>query len=158
MSCALLSSCAFASATVPDFEMPPGVVYGSLTLTTCGTCASAAVNARTWSSTAGSCIDGVPLNTTCTPSPDWALKFADNRLDARVDSVFGALKFVVKFVPVTDASTLTPTSAANHSNDDEAAAAVTEASERAERHRRQPREMGGGVTTEWSGSLTILDA
>ena len=36
-SCDFASSCAFASATVPDFEMPPGVVYGSLTLVTCGT-------------------------------------------------------------------------------------------------------------------------
>ena len=52
--------------------------------------------------------------TTCTVSPDCALKFAVSRFDARVDSVFGALKLVVKFVPVTAASTLIPTSAASH--------------------------------------------
>ena len=111
MSCDLASSCAFASATVPDFEMLPGVVSGSLTAVTCCTRPSAAMNDRACCSTAASCIDGVPFITTCTPSPDCALKLAASRFDARVDSVFGALKFVVKFVPIAAESTFTPTSA-----------------------------------------------
>src|SRR5579862_8354870 len=111
MFCALSSSCAFASAMVPDFEMLPGAVYGLLTPETCGTRASAALNDTTCCRTAGSAIDGVPWYTTCTESPDSALKFARSRLAARVDSVLGALKFVVKFVPTTPAITLTPTSA-----------------------------------------------
>ena len=114
MFCALSSSCAFASATVPDCEIEPGVVYGLLTLTTCGTPASARLNSSTCVRTAASCIDGVPWYTTWTASPDCALKLARSRSAARVDSVLGALKLVLKFVPVTDASTLTPISAASH--------------------------------------------
>ena len=44
-------------------------------------------------------MDGVPFITTCTLSPDWALKLASSRFWARVDSVLGALKLVVKLVP-----------------------------------------------------------
>ena len=133
-SCDLPSSSAFASAIVPDFEIPPGAVYGSLTLATCGHRASAAMNACACCSTAGSCIDGVPCITTCTASPDCALKFAASRFDARVDSVFGALKFVEKFVPATEASTLTPIERREPEQHDQPPAPVTEAGERTERH------------------------
>ena len=62
--------------------------------------------------TVASCIDGVPRYTTCTASPDCALKFARSKLATRVDSVFGTLKFVEKLVPAIDDTTLTPISAA----------------------------------------------
>src|SRR5262249_53235468 len=113
-SCDFASSCAFASAIVPDFEMPPGVAYGSLTLVTCGTAASDFRSDATWVRTCASCIDGVPCIATCTVSPDSALKSACSRFDAFVDSVLGALKFVVKFGPIPDDSALKPTSATTH--------------------------------------------
>ena len=71
--------------------------------------------------------------------------------------MFGALKFVVKFVPSHRRQHIDADERGQPEHHDQSAAAVTEASERAERHRSQPRQMGGGVTTEWSGSLTILD-
>ncbi len=96
--------------------MAPGVEYGSVTLDTCESRANATKNVVTCSSTAGSRTDGVPLITTCTAPPACALKFAANKFDARVDSEFGAVKFVEKFVPTADDNTFTPTSATNQSS------------------------------------------
>ncbi len=61
--------------------------------------ARSASSDSTWALTLGSVMDGVPFMTTCTLSPDWALKLASSRFCARVDSVLGALKLVVKLVP-----------------------------------------------------------
>ncbi len=101
---------------VPDFEIEPGVANGSPTLATCGSFEKAVVNAFTCCSTSGVRIDGVPCMTTCTLSPDCDLKLAANKSDAFVDSVFGALKLVVKLLPNAPAITLTPMSAPTHAS------------------------------------------
>ena len=137
------SSCALASAIFPDFEMR-----------TRASCRDRSrprreapwrgrqAGTRPGPSPPGSCIVGVPFITTCTASPDWALKLAANMLVALVDSVLGALKLVVKFVPVTPATTCRPTSVTTHVEDDELATAIAGAGERAQRHLGQGSDPG----------------
>ena len=139
MSCDFVSSCAFASATVPDFEMPPGVVYGSLTLDTCATRLERGdERPRLLLRPRGRASTACPSSRPARASPDCALKFAASRLVALVDSVFGALKFVVKFVPVADDEHVDADERERPERDDEAATPVTEAGEGAERHGGRP--------------------
>ena len=58
---------------------------------------------------------------------------------ARVDSVLGALKFVVKLVPTTADEHVDADERGQPEHDDEAAAPITEAGERAQRHGRDLR-------------------
>ena len=135
--CAFVSSCAFANATVPDFEMPPGVAYGSETLTTCGTRANSARNAFDLLFDRGVVHRGRAAHHDLH-------RVARLRLEVRGEQIRRARRFGVRRAEV--GREVRPRDRRQHVDADQrgqpeqhdaTATPVTKASERAERHERR---------------------